>query len=1759
MDFNALRAQTMGSGADEEAVTVNTRALIDKVLARYSGEWTTLRELIQNAADASADKVTIKFETIPSASVPVPQDASTSQSSMLKHVIQHHTLKRMVVTNNGTPFNENDWTRLKRIAEGNPDETKIGAFGVGFYSTFADCEEPFVSSGREAMAFFWKTNALFTRRLKLPDGEGNHDTNFVLDYRDTTSTIPSLISLSQFLASSLTFVGIEKMELWVDQWNVLTLNKKTSPALDVSIPKDIEPKTSEGFMKILKVSKEMAQIDGEWMPIVAYKPSSSAARSTNRDDAAPSLRGFFTRLAGGRQQEDTPATLKQKDADTLDLTKKVNATIFLNVDTATIKTYTGQKFNEELERATKKPPPKHTKLAVLTAPFVENDSIAATAKLGDIFATVLPSRSGRIFIGFPTHQTTGLNAHISAPSVIPTVERESIDLNAKWVRTWNMEMLRAAGIVCRIVWSSEMGELRQRITNQANGSSKIRMDQVQPFLQEGITVFKNFTFKESTPSPKTGELLEDAFWRSGKKPSIDVLSSCGVLPTHQVRIAPKDLSFVEGVPVLPEKLVEEAKPFVNKLVEYGLVTEVTVSDIREALEANALTGQQLSEFLEWLVKNAAKGQLDSQVVSNLLSITVANEDPAGLIGDGSSGKLLMLGNIEYFHSPSRIPPSFPVPETVMPLKYTSSYSKHDLESLGWQELQIVPWMRWLITESKSRSLLREDQDLTASPVFSQQVFALLSKQWDSMSQSSKQTLVELLSPHSVVPTKFGMKKPGDAYFPNVKLFDDLPTITGFHGVKDKILTAFGVRKTVELGVVFERLLKPTSKDKEAGSGSPGRHVALIQYLSSVRDDVPSADMQRLRNTPICPKEDRTSETRESEERYKVSELFEPRPQLRDLGLPVIAWPGLYRSNSPEGRLLTVLGLRTVPTVQELIAIMARAGSSGDVTLRDRASTYFISCYHANGYAQFDYSKVQTPFLPLENKPELSTPSQCFTDEGAMLLGFDLLRRDLHSHAPMFGIRRNPPIETCIQILARKKLTSHHEARAFFAYFAGRLNEVNASVIPRLQDLNFVPIFSKAKEKPVVKSYTSPRNVFLGDSDTFGEIFNYVDFGQEANTFLLRCGSKPEPTKVEVAQILVKEPARISSKFNNPEKYLTLLRSLADSVSVLKKNKDLFREMKKAPFLLASKYIPGAPKNGKSLLDDDDFEDDESQGITEWQLCSAEDAIIVDEFIAYNLFKSNILAAPQEEGLEDFYFSLGSQLLSSLVEEAAKHGPRAADQSPAQKLQNLIIERSQLFLHEQPQENIKNDARWLEKHLSVQLVSSITLRRALRGRNITHSQKRTAVITANNREFTLWVVGANPDFYQVSQALIHLLLNRPKLHSPLTLEMLLKTDLLDLRNRGFNVSRILRQKAAEARMAENKRHQELEEQQKRIEEQQKTWESTQSPQKKEKKSKQNMIGAFPDSPDSKNAGALAGPSSQHLPQEDMDNEPIRSAQRMLSNFAKNFGLGAGGRQQRPTSSLSGPEPLPIPQARPQTPSSSQDPPPPYSAGSSGQGQDQSVTAPHHMQQNLLSAIRKSRPHNSTEIFSRGEQNTVSETKSYCDEKPAHDLAFVADLKQGIQMFLPQDPARPTNASQFLQQNINGLNAFADLLKSTGDIFALNPRILNIFHETGGKTIAFNRNGSIFCNYLYFHQLHESQIASSDASVAQAGHNDALVYWWVILCHELAHNLVADHSSNHSYYTEGFVAQYFSRVVGKIAEGRGRTQQQQQIALPDRTVK
>ena len=806
LDYDALRAQTMGAGNDE-AVTVNTRALIDKVLARYSGEWTTLRELLQNAADASASKVTIRFETLPSPTVPVPQ--SPEPSTRLKHVLLHHTLKSMIVENNGEAFQDHDWARLKKIAEGNPDETKIGAFGVGFYSVFADCEEPFVSSGKEALAFYWQKDALFTKRLALPNGQSTN-TTFVLPMRNQTSPIPPLLSLCQFLTSSLTFVGLESIELDIDGWTIATLKKKIAPSLDLQIPKEVGTKTREGLMHVKGVTKEAAQLDARWLKLVEWKPK---AATNNLKDAGSgstvrgahstqSLRGFLSRLAPGASNSAALEKAAQEERQLQesleeDLTGESTATVFIHVNKATVRTTVNQNFATELERATKKPPPQHTTVSLLSASYDEQVASSSGAKKASeiprVFSTFIPTNGkGRIFIGFTTNQTTGLNVHISTPSVIPTVERESIDLNNRFVRVWNVELLRVAGIVARVSWGNETTELKERLARavKSAGRKHIVKEDIAAVLPEALFLHNTFTWNESTPSAEVGTLTEEAFWTCNQKTTIATLSTQGILPSSKVRISPEELGFVEDIPTLPEALAGVG--LIKKLIDYGVITEVTISDIKSELEGKALNSSQLERFLEWLGHKARISEIDGVMIRSLLNVAVANDE------DGT-GRVIVLAEMNNFLNTSRIPPEMPIPPSTLPFKFTKKISKADLELMGFEDLHLVPWLRWLVENVGGRGDLSADYDITTSPEFASSVLPVISKQWDGLSQSSKATVLELLTPRTVIPTKMGMKKPAEAYFPSVKLFDDLPVIIGVQGVKEKFLSQLGVSNVCNQG------------------------------------------------------------------------------------------------------------------------------------------------------------------------------------------------------------------------------------------------------------------------------------------------------------------------------------------------------------------------------------------------------------------------------------------------------------------------------------------------------------------------------------------------------------------------------------------------------------------------------------------------------------------------------------------------------------------------------------------------------------------------------------------------------------------------------------------------------------------------------------------------------------------------------------------------------------------------------------------------
>ena len=1634
----------------------------------------------------------------------------------------------MLVTNNGQPFGQNDWSRLRSIAEGNPDETKIGAFGVGFYSVFADCEEPFVSSGKEAMAFYWKGNSLFTRRLHLSDDQSSPDTSFILDYRNTTSPVPSLLPLSQFLASAMTFVGITNIELWLDDWKLLSLKKLIAPALDVAIPKTIERKTTEGLMRIESVTREMAQLDANWLNIIAWKPratpgslgSHSASEITKGAHPSQSLRTFFSKFAFPNIA--TSATEKQareereaQDAIHDNLMGECTATVFLHVNTASIRTSCTKSFSQELERATKKPPPAVTKLAVLTSSFDEkaastSSETGTASKATDIFASVLPSKSGRIFIGFPTHQTTGLNAHISAPSVIPTVEREAIDLQARWIRTWNLEMLRAAGIVCRVAWLGEIETIKEKLTSilAREKRTKTTIEDITAVLPESIHTLNQFTFRESTPLSQVGSAIEESFWTCSRGATIEILSTHGILPSQNVRLAVDDLSFVDGIPVLPQALVSQADGFVKRLTDFGIITEITTTDIKTALEAQALNSKQLTVFLGWLGHKAQTNEIDVTAIKKLLDVTVANDDA----NPGGSKRLLVLSEIKHFINPSKIPANVPIPSNAMPFHITKNLDRAHLEALGWEDLQIVPWLRWLVDNVGGHRELPVEQDLTQSSAFAGQVLPIISKQWEGLSPSSKKTVTEMMSTRTVIPTKMGMKIPAQSYFPSVNLFDDLP-IVNLHSVKEKVLVAFGVRKTVDLELIFQRLLAPPNYSADTSSSRPTwNHVDLIKYFTKIRSDIPESDVNRLKNTPICPAES-ADPSKATNQLYRVSELFEPNDTLRSLGLKLLYWPGYFRPSNDESKFLTYLGLRNSPQVPELVTIMGDAVVNGDIPKRDRALRYFLDHHHINGYKNFDVGTSLIAFLPIEGgDPKTAvTPAQCFTNQGAALLGYQILRKDLQTHASHLGVRTNPPLEDCINRLIADPPDHGRRAREVFGYFATRLNELDTRVTDRLSKALIVPVWPKASQQTPVPEksghsrYVSPTNVFLGNVGRYANIFDYVDFGHEANSFLLRCGSKHEPTTSQIGELVVREPARIFNVIQL-DGYMDLLRSLADSWPLLKFNKSLVKEMRSASFLLAYKeYVPERnkrqSKSDEAIVPVQDGTDEEETGIKHFQLTQASQAIIVDEVLSYNLFKGNFLAAPMEEKLETFYEKLGAPTLSSLVDEKVDPGRKVSDQGAASKLQKLVLERVKLFLHGESAEQIKHDVVWLEKNVHFVCVQSLSIRTSLKTLHISHTKHTTAASDYDSfKGWTLYFTLARQDLFDVSQALLQFLIARPKAQHAMMLEMLLSTDLLKLKQRGYNVDRILHQKQAEARVAEEQRQAQLQAEEQRIKEEEA---ASREGQASNTQNQVSMPGVFPDSPDRKPDPSTSKPVDL----------PLRGHRGLFAGITRRLGIDDHRRHS---------------QANGIDDSSQALPPPPYSQADKQPSRP--ITAPFHLQQNLLNAVQSSRAHNSRSVISQPKFNEVKETSTYCDNTPAQNITFFTEFSSGIKIFLSNNMA---DKDTFMAQNSSALNAFVEVLFDCADAFSLARSAVHIFHEENSSTIAFNQNRSLFFNYHYFERLH--------LPVVQQGNKaEAIIYWFVVFCHEIAHNLVGSHSSEHSYYMESFVVEFFAKIVRKIAQ-------------------
>lgn len=1712
--------------------------------------------------------------------------------------------------NNGKAFNSDDWSRLRRIAEGNPDPDRIGAFGVGFYSLFSIAEEPIVSSGSELMGFFWKDDSLFTRKATSPDTDlspnGVPWTTFHMGLREPAPFPDSLLELCRFLATSLTFTAnVRNLSLFFDEQPLCRLRKTLESPRSMPLLSHLTATTPKKMMRVQSMESTAMRLDVDAMKLVlnlAEKPKSVVASLTSAytkqgaGGLTSMLQSAFGRSKDKESKQITPAAIPDANpydaiAKTASALTTVSSSVHVRIVTATANVSVDRAFEKEIERSTKKPPPKVTRVQVISQNKDEYDASTsnntAQGDVAEVFKGIMPmlNRQGYVFIGFKTSQTTSFAGHLAA-RFIPTVERESIDFIDRYCAQWNNELLALGGYVTRAVYEADLAEVG-KLWNDKVGPNRPKEGDVnaQNLLDRALHLLRFFTFRTSTPSPRVYTALETAFFASARQNTLTLASTRGVKHSALIRFPNAILSeFVKDLAVIPVSHVEHASDFIVQVRSRGLVGEITMEDVFTELGGRALPVDEMVACLRWWITVANHPNYDPSLRRRLLDNALL-EIPSK---EGEASSLQQMGSVKSFLNFQRVPTGVPLPSSCLSYEVSKTLTSMDMSRIfSWNELTVAEWVKHIVKLTQEKDTL-PDVHLALSAPFAEKVLGILARSWGNIPAAQHEDISISLKDVTCIPTRKGMQKPTDAYFANVSLFEDLPIVSlptlQIKGNVERVLAAFGVRKHVELQMIFDRLVAAGDWDV----------TQLVAYLASNKDSLSALEKDRLTKTAMFPKAGEVGPPGKDGKprivRYRASQLYEPIDSLKALGLPLLDWPNkVWRSGSDEAKFAFEMGLKRHPPLEDLLRLAST--ETEDLKVRDRAFTYLLEKHTSVYKSQYTLKAAsQFAFIPstLESTRSLKKPSEVFTNPEAEIMGFPVVSKDINlADTTKLGLRNNPSSAQIMAKLVNEATKDISLAKKRFEYLS-TVSEFTMSDYSTLKSARFIPY--KKKEEVLL---ARPMESYFGDKatnsalkDVLNEIFIFIDFGERATVFLRNCGVSKEPSIEEVASQLVKTPTRFYS-IAGVDNYLGILRQIATNWQRIPSG--LRIEMKRSAFMLGSKRIAASSSSNKKLIEIDDEDDDgDEQGMLVHDLRKPGDIVIVDDATSHMLFATVLFVTPHEDLIEHLAEELGAPRLSRLVEERyAAAGQIITDSALCEEIKAIVLERTPLFIFEKRQtakNEIQRDSDWLKSNLNVVEVDGRGLRltRQLRfgSIDISNEQKCSAMASLKQGKLTLYIANnLETDWFEVALSLSKHLLTRQRLQEVLLYMTLLSTSLRNLKRRGFHVDKILSQRKAdresiERQMREERARFELEEAQKPKESQIQQW-------------TKDILAVFPDADpkyvemllrESKGGDHVVNatnamlekpyprvPAKKHFSDEKQalkkrdEEKSITDSSSTASggffNTWKNKLKGndsiPGGWQQ--PSSIPPAAAAAAAAARAAT-TSNQDQIAESIAGSTPSGSmsestarnpNAGVTPSANIRKKVLSAIEASqgRPESSS-IQSGSHQTKVKEAEStYCDTTGVAMNLRLAGQVSNMNVFVSPE----LDPSSTISNNFDSMQIFIDdIIRPIINVFNLDPKSVNVFVDVAGPSIAFNRGGTIFINFRY-------HLIWFDEEIRHGNLANALISTYHSFAHELAHNLVAAHDSEHEFWFSSICEQFFvpfSQLV--LAANSTTTPRQQQIA-------
>ncbi|KAF8128969.1 hypothetical protein EV363DRAFT_1220883 [Boletus edulis] len=1721
----------------DESVEVNQRALIDKVLARYSGEFTVFRELLQNSDDARASAVEIHFETAAYLRRKEGEQGNIDIPSLPN--LRSTYVTQWTFRNNGITFRDEDWTRLRKIAEGNPDEEKIGAFGVGFYSLFSVTENPFVSSGGHGMQFYWKDNKdqLNVRRGDLPSkGTADPWTAFEMTLREA-GPIPPAFDFMRFLTSSITFmVHLNDVSVYFDEHRIGHIRKSPGVAKAVELPRGLKRSSQSNIMNIKGVQSHPIRIKVEVMHAI-YADGTEKRPLLEVLEPRKPTGGFFSSLVSAltsqsTPQPETPALPPQPPKDPAEL---YDMNVTLTVFTAEVDVKVDKKLSAELLRSTKKNPPMRLEYDLIYTGKDEYDQSLADDKnqplaCGSIFQGLRADLNGfghtRIFIGHATGQTTGIGGHM-ASRFIPTVERESIDLVDRNVAVWNKELLYVGGFLARTAYELELSNIQILWEGAAksNGTLDFRPPQELEdwLLQRFIHILKFVTFHHSTPSSEVSRLLEASFYGCSSLP-LRLLSSSGVRGAPDIReFDPVFSTFLKHLPVLPQSVIQEGVRTIKALQAQGMLSPITFNDVLQELRRHPLSEEELISCLKWWT---GLKQDNSDV--NMAQIRVRLLDVAVL--SGADGRVLPLSSVQYFINTktlgTHIPSDGPLPVTLMPLNITKHFTPTELTSFNWCEFTLIDWLQH-VSQADVMSA-NPDHDFTKSVVWAERVLTILSRVWPSLSNEMHTSAKKVFAKKKCIPTSCGLTSPELSYFSNtnVTLFGDLPLVqfpSGFviKGQMEKLLSFIGVRKHVDLQLVFDRMVK-------TGDWSISD---LVGYLVQVRDTLTNEELARLASTAAFPKEGAPS-AGGKKPRYCAQDLYEPADIFRQLELPILDWgaKSKWRNNSEEAKLLYRLGLRRFPPLETTVTLC----SSSDASVRMSAFKYLCDNIPSKypDYNPDNFGHIAFILAEGEDGTHLGRLGEVFSGTQWKLLGFSVVQDSCREAAvSKLGIQPHPPTSMLLSLLEKTPPPNEATARQWFEILAERISSFTQPQLTILSKLPIVPTKGSGTQR---LRWLMPTQCYLGTKGEFhSKLFAFVDFGPVANRFLSACGSKSEPSIDEVAEILISDPKKFYALSGGYENFLAELRNLAVNSHAI--TIGTISKMKISPILLGMRRQRASKTSlDKAVLAEWDEE--------EWEdlhdLRKPSEIVIADDTNAYQLFGDSIFAAPQEDLLESFYASLGSRRLSTVVREEYKVSNEKSDTKIASDVRTLVLERLPLFLHEHTHARTKVSLSWLSgaHNFKVKVFAKLVVSKTLdvgSGKTTRTLDASAAAKRVGSGPIELWLsYSAQVDMYEVATSLCRLLFEKAKVNDTLLFMTILSTDLKALRRRGYNVDKILKQQQQDRKLVEEARRSRY------IGAEVTNSAATLVPQPV---APQPLRANFPDSTAMRSKSPTRRPG---LPG-DWEPAPGSSPPSTIPPPAATPSI-----PEQPLNEL-GTTPPPIPPSNPQPtnniypinsalqnlrrklvshlPSSSEivrSTPSPQPTQNT-----RHVTPQSNIRANVDMAINACKPEEGTLLHNRKKMEIVKESlnEGYCDTSGQVGNLELLGKMGDVRVFVTKDVP---DADTFMTRMRDPLARFIHVVTPLAQIYNLPMTSLHIFYDMTGGLIAFNRNGSIFLSLRFFEAWHDQD--------AKNGHQQqAQISWFFTIAHEIAHNLIEPHNSEHEFYFSAICEAHMlalSRLIG-----------------------